>query len=186
LKFPVPSRELEKDTFSSIFLERRIIIMRKKLLVLALAAVVGTSSIPVGNLFSSSSVAVADWEDDEDDWEDDEDEADDELACELTKGYVVASPAKKTIKVGKSFTINLYQSAACEKEYGEIPDEEWDEIVEECIDDISFRSTKSSVASVNSNGKVKGKKKGSATIKTIVTFRDGTEGIYKTKVYVTR
>lgn len=159
--------------------------MRKKLLVLALAAVVGTSSIPVGNLLSSaSSVVAADQEDDTEAWDEDEDEAED--SKELTKGYVVVSPAKKTIKVGKSFTINLYQSAACEKEYGEIPDEEWDELVEECIDDITFRSTKSSVASVNSKGKVKGKKKGSATIKTTVTFSDGSEGIYKTKVYVTK
>ena len=163
--------------------------MRKKLLVLALAAVVGTSSIPVGNLLSSaSSVVAADQEDDTEAWDDDEDEDEDEAedSKELTKGYVVVSPAKKTIKVGKSFTINLYQSAACEKEYGEIPDEEWDELVEECIDDITFRSTKSSVASVNSKGKVKGKKKGSATIKTTVTFSDGSEGIYKTKVYVTK
>lgn len=161
--------------------------MRKKLLVLALAAVVGTSSIPVGNLLSSaSSVVAADQEDDTEAWDDDEDEDEAEDSKELTKGYVVVSPAKKTIKVGKSFTINLYQSAACEKEYGEIPDEEWDELVEECIDDITFRSTKSSVASVNSKGKVKGKKKGSATIKTTVTFSDGSEGIYKTKVYVTK
>lgn len=168
--------------------------MRKKLFVLALAAVVGTSSIPVGHLLSSASSVVAadqdededddDWDDDEDDWDDDED--DDEISVELTKGYVVVSPAKKTIKVGKSFTLDLYQSAICEKEYGEIPDEEWDELVEECIDDITFRSTKSSVASVNSYGKVKGKKKGSAIIKTTITFRDGSEGIYKTKVYVTK
>lgn len=161
--------------------------MRKKLLVLALAAVVGTSSIPVGNLLSSaSSVVAADQEDDTEAWDEDEAEDEAEDSKELTKGYVVVSPAKKTIKVGKSFTINLYQSAACEKEYGEIPDEEWDELVEECIDDITFRSTKSSVASVNSKGKVKGKKKGSATIKTTVTFSDGSEGIYKTKVYVTK
>lgn len=129
---------------------------------------------------------AADQEDDTEAWDEDEAEDEAEDSKELTKGYVVVSPAKKTIKVGKSFTINLYQSAACEKEYGEIPDEEWDELVEECIDDITFRSTKSSVASVNSKGKVKGKKKGSATIKTTVTFSDGSEGIYKTKVYVTK
>lgn len=158
--------------------------MRKKLLVLALAAVVGTSSIPVGHLLSSASLVAADQEDDDSEVWDDDDDAED--SRELTKGYVVVNPAKKTIKVGKSFMINLYQSAACEKEYGEIPDEEWDELVDECIDDITFRSSKSSVASVNSKGKVKGKKKGSAIIKTTVTFSDGSEGIYKTKVYVTK
>ncbi len=160
--------------------------MRKKLLVLALAAVVGTSSIPVGHLLSSaSSVVAANEEDDTEAW-DDEDEVEPDECTELTKGYVVASPAKKTIKVGKSFYINLYPSDEFDKEYGDLPDEEWDELIDENIDGITFRSTKSSVASVNSKGKVKGKKKGSATIKTTVTFRDGSEGIYKTKVYVTR
>ncbi len=99
---------------------------------------------------------------------------------------MVASPAKKTIKVGKTFTIDLYPSDDFEKEYGDLPDEEWDELIEENIDNITFRSSKSSVAMVNSKGKVKGKKKGSAIIKTTVTFRDGSEGTYKTKVYVTR
>ena len=160
--------------------------MRKKLLVLALAAVVGTSSIPVGHLLSSaSSVVAANEEDDTEAW-DDEDEVEPDECTELTKGYVVASPAKKTIKVGKSFYINLYPSDEFDKEYGDLPDEEWDELIDENIDGITFRSTKSSVASVNSKGKVKGKKKGTATIKTTVTFRDGSEGIYKTKVYVTR
>ncbi|RKI41794.1 hypothetical protein D7V86_08830 [bacterium D16-51] len=159
--------------------------MRKKLLVLGLAAIVGAASVPAGYMLSKAPiVASAEENDDTDAWDDDDAEEADSI--ELTKGYVVVNPAKKTIKVGKSFTVNLYQSSACEKEYGEIPDEEWDELVDECIDDITFRSTKSSVASVNSNGKVKGKKKGSAIIKTTVTFRDGSEGIYKTKVYVTK
>lgn len=160
--------------------------MRKKLLVLGLAAIVGASSIPTGYMLSKAPVvASAEENDDADSWED-EDEAEPDECTELTKGYVVASPAKKTIKVGKSFYIDLYPSDEFDSEYGDLPDEEWDEIIEENIDSITFRSTKSSVASVNSKGKVKGKKKGSATIKTTVTFRDGSEGIYKTKVYVTR
>jgi len=158
--------------------------MRKKLLVLALAAVVGTSSIPVGNLLSSASSAVAANEEDDTGAWDDEEEDDD--SGRLTRGDIVVSPAKKTIKVGKSFTIRLSPSAACEEEYGYLSDEEWDELTEENIDGITFRSTKSSVVSVNSKGKVKGKRKGSAIIKTTVTFSDGSEGVYKTKVYVTR
>ncbi len=162
--------------------------MRKKLLVLGLAAIVGASSIPAGYMLSKAPVvASAEENDDADSWEDeDEDEDEAEDSRELTKGYVVASPAKKTIKVGKSFYIDLYPSDEFDSEYGDLPDEEWDELIEENIDSVTFRSTKSSVASVNSKGKVKGKKKGSATIKTTVTFRDGSEGIYKTKVYVTR
>ena len=47
--------------------------MRKKLLVLALAAVVGTSSIPVGHLLSSaSSVVAANEEDDTEAWDDED------------------------------------------------------------------------------------------------------------------
>ncbi len=158
--------------------------MRKKLLVLGLAAIVGASSIPAGYMLSKAPVvASAEENDDADSWED---EDEDEESGQLTEGYVVVSPAKKTIKVGKSFYIDLYPSDEFDSEYGDLPDEEWDELIEENIDSITFRSTKSSVASVNSKGKVKGKKKGSATIKTTVTFRDGSEGIYKTKVYVTR
>ena len=158
--------------------------MRKKLLVLGLAAIVGASSIPAGYMLSKAPVvASAEENDDADSWED---EDEDEESGQLTEGNVVVSPAKKTIKVGKSFYIDLYPSDEFDSEYGDLPDEEWDELIEENIDSITFRSTKSSVASVNSKGKVKGKKKGSATIKTTVTFRDGSEGIYKTKVYVTR
>ena len=156
--------------------------MRKKLLVLGLAAIVGASSIPAGYMLSKAPVVASAEENDDADSGEDEDEDEAEDSRELTKGYVVASPAKKTIKVGKSFYIDLYPSDEFDSEYGDLPDEEWDELIEENIDSVTFRSTKSSVASVNSKGKVKGK----ATIKTTVTFRDGSEGIYKTKVYVTR
>lgn len=159
--------------------------MRKKLLVFTLATVVGASSIPTYGLVSKTAAVIAQAaeEDEEDeDWYDDE--PDD--SCELTKGDIVASPAKKTIKIGKSFSIDLYPSDEIDEQYEDLPDEEWDELLEENIDGITFRSSKSSVASVTRSGKVKGKKKGSAVIKTTVTFRDGSEGTYKTKVYVTR
>lgn len=163
--------------------------MRKKFLVLGLAAIVAASSIPVTNILTDTSEVMAAQKDDGDgvENEDEEDyEEDSEIAVELTKGYVKVSPAKKTIKVGKTFMLDLYPSKDFEKEYGELPDEEWDELIDDNIDDITFRSSKSSVAYVDSNGKVKGKKKGSAFIKTTITFADGSEGIYKTKVYVTK
>lgn len=164
--------------------------MRKKLLVLGLAAIVGASSLPAVNISAKPAIMTAQKDDDE--WDDEDsgwDEEDDDFVeecTEFTKGYIVASPAKKTIQAGKSFTIDLYPSDAFEDEYGDLPDEEWDELIDENIDGITFRSTRSSVAAVNSKGKVKGKKKGTAIIKTTVTFRDGSEGTYKTKVYVTR
>ncbi len=163
--------------------------MRKKILVLGLAAIVGASSLPVVNISAKPVIMAAQKADEGDEADGWDDEADDDFvdeSMELTKGYVVASPAKKTIQAGKSFTIDLYPSDAFEDEYGDLPDEEWDELIEENIDGITFRSTRSSVAAVNSKGKVKGKKKGTAIIKTTVTFRDGSEGTYKTKVYVTR
>jgi Bacterial Ig-like domain (group 2). len=161
--------------------------MRKKFLVLGLAAIVAASSIPVTNILTDTSEVMAAQKDDGDSVEnEEEDEEDSEIAVELTKGYVKVSPAKKTIKAGKTFMIDFYPSKDFEKEYGELPDEEWDELIDDNIDDITFRSSKSSVAYVDSNGKVKGKKKGSAIIKTTINFADGSEGIYKTKVYVTK
>ena len=63
-------------------------------------------------------------------------------------------------------------------------EEEIDDIWESNVDNIAYRSTKGSIASVNDNGKVTGKKKGKAIIKTIITLADGSEFIYKTTVNV--
>lgn len=161
--------------------------MRKKLLVLGLAAIVGASSVPVTNILTNTSKVMAAQSDDDEDsdaeeWEDNGDD----IACILTKGDIVVSPAKKTVKVGKSFNINLNASDEIDEEYQDLPDEEWEELFDENTDNVTYRSTRSSVASVNSKGKVKAKKKGTAIIKTTVTFRDGSEGTYKTKIYVTR
>ena len=157
--------------------------MRKKLLVLGLSAIVGVSSLPTINISARTSAIMAAQKDDSEDWDYD---IDDSIAYMLTKGDIVVSPAKKTIKTGKSFNINLNASDDIDEEYQDLPDEEWEELFDENTDGVEYRSTKSSVASVNSKGKVKAKKKGTAIIKTTVTFRDGSEGVYKTKVYVTR
>ena len=158
------------------------VIVRRTLLVLGLAAVVGASSLPVGYMFSAASgVSVEQEEDDTEAWEDEE-----EWQCTLERSSFGVNPAKKTIKVGKSFFIKICPSDDFESEYGNLSDEEWDKWVDKNIDGITFRSTKKSVAAVNSKGKVKGKKKGSAIIKTTVIFQNGSEGVYKTKVYVAR
>ena len=155
--------------------------MKKKLLAAMMAAALCASSITPVCAERTHAVGNRYEDEDDDDWDDDMDEM---FSGELTKYDVRTSPSKKTIRIGKSFYINVVAQA--DSQFEDMPDEEWDELIEENIDSITFRSTKSSVASVNSKGKVKGKKKGSATIKTTVTFRDGSEGIYKTKVYVTR
>lgn len=109
----------------------------------------------------------------------------DSLAGRLISGDIVSSPAKKTIRIGKSFKVKLF--AANDSEWEDLAPEEWDELCEENIDSIEFRSTRSSVASVNKvTGKVTGRKKGAAVIKTTINLANGEEATYKTKVYVVK
>lgn len=166
--------------------------MRSKILAIALAAVIGgasfqAASIPYGEKGMAATRKGVDYDStDYDEGGEDEDEDEAENSGELTKGDITVSPSKKTIKVGGSFSIDVYPSDDVSDEYADMPDEEWEEILDDNIDNITFKSSRSAVAYVSSKGKVKGKKKGSAIIKTTVTFADGTEGIYKTKVYVKR
>lgn len=91
-------------------------------------------------------------------------------------------PAKKTIRIGQSFYINIV--AADETKWNSY-DEEWDELCENSIGSINYRSTKTSVVSVNkTTGKVVGKKKGHAVIKTTISLNNGQIKTFKTKVYV--
>lgn len=63
--------------------------------------------------------------------------------------------------------------------------EEWEEICMENIDLVIFRSTNKKVATVNRRtGKVIGRKKGTALIKTTVFLSNGEAVVFKTKVYV--
>lgn len=102
-------------------------------------------------------------------------------AIEISPRDIKVTPAKKTIKKKKSFNIKAeFRKSLIE----DMEQEEIDEIWANNIDGITYRSTRSSIASVNENGKVTAKKKGSAIIKTTLTLADGNEYIYKTKVYV--
>ena len=106
---------------------------------------------------------------------------DDERAVAIPADEIIVVPAKKTILKGNKFQIKL--SARLEEE--DLDREELDALVAESIDSVTFRSTKSSVASVNSStGVVTGKKKGSATIKTTIHTADGKTRTLKTVVYV--
>lgn len=166
--------------------------MRKRMLMIAMSAIVAVSALPMADAFAKASVTKMSRnndEEDDDEWENGEDPGEDpdpEPAGQLTKGDIEVTPAKKTIKVNKSFYLNLYPSDEVDDEFADLPDEEWEELLDESIDSITYRSSRSAVASVSKKGKVKGKKKGSAIIKTTISFADGSEGIYKTKVYVTR
>lgn len=154
--------------------------MKKKLLTVLMALVLSVSVLPA----SITPVSASEVEDVEGDIPDDDDEADPE-SKEIEKGDLIVKPAKKTIKIGQSFYISL--AAALGSDYEDLPDEEWDEILENNVDSITFRSTKTSVASVNSRtGKVKGLKRGNAVIKTTVNLANGQTITFKTKVYVTK
>ena len=102
-------------------------------------------------------------------------------AIEISQKDIKVTPAKKTIDKKKSFNIKVELRKSVTEG---MEQEEIDEMWADSIDDITYRSTKSSIASVNQDGKVKAKKKGKAVIKTTLTLSDGKEYIYKTTVYV--
>lgn len=164
--------------------------MKKRLLLVVLALVFCFASMPLGKVWAAKAatttvIMMGGEEDGEEEDNSIEDEESGDNAGELTKYDLAVSPEKKTLKVGKSFTINVL--AADDSEWEDYPDEEWEEILAENIDNISFRSTKSSVASVNKvTGKVKAKKKGTAVIKTTIDLANGESVTFKTKVYVTK
>lgn len=134
---------------------------------------------------TETAISFTDDEEDEE-WEID---IDDDVICGYPVQYsdIAIFPSKKTVHKGKSFFIQLglSEELRLSGEY-DFLDEEVKEMLNESIDSISYRSSRVSVASVNKKGKVKGKKKGSAIIKTTVGFKDGSESTYKTKVYVTK
>ena len=103
------------------------------------------------------------------------------IAIEVSKRDIKVTPSKKTISKKKNFNINVVLTKDFTKDKEQ---EEIDDIWENDIDSIEYRSSKSSVAYVDSKGKVTAKKKGKAFIKTIITLADGNEYIYKTTVYV--
>lgn len=107
--------------------------------------------------------------------------SDEMSAIGINVDEICITPAKKTISKGNKF--NIKPSIVKDAQNG-LSKEEMSELLDESIDSIVYRSTKSSVAGVTKKGKVVGIKKGSAIIKTTITLADGSERTYKTKVYV--
>lgn len=112
------------------------------------------------------------------------DQLGDIYAGELTKHDIVVVPAKRTLRIGQSFHINI--GASDESEFEDLDDEEWDELIGSNIESITFQSSKNSIASVNSrNGKVTGHQKGTSVVVSHIQLSNGENISYKTKVYVT-
>lgn len=119
-------------------------------------------------------------ETDDDDGDDNGGDNGDDLAVEVTADDIFVSPAKKTMKKGGKFQIKLTVRTD-----GDVTQEEIEEMLEESVDTVSYRSSDSSIASVNkTTGIVTGKKKGTATIKTKVVTADSKSKTRKTVVYV--
>lgn len=96
--------------------------------------------------------------------------------------YGTAAAQKKTIRVGKSFTLKLKPANGFA--WGSIAGD-WKKFCDSVVESVSFSSSNSKVAAVGKlTGKVKGKKAGSAVIRTVVKFKDGGKEIYTTKVIV--
>lgn len=171
--------------------------MKKKFVVSMLAAAFAFTAVEPSAAWAKTTTTTTIIEDKyEDDSFDEESEGmgdeaeengedDRENGGEFTKYDIRATPAKKTIKIGRSFYIDVEPED--DSEWEDLPDEEWEEICDENIDEITFRSTNSSVASVNKKtGRVKAKRKGTAVIKTQINLASGETVTYKTKVYVIR
>ena len=117
------------------------------------------------------------------DYDGDEDE--DIPAVPIGADDIKVTPAKKRLRAGSVFYIKI--TPADPEEWEWLTDEEFNELTEESVDSITYRSSNTSVASVDKiSGKVKCHRKGSAIIKTSVNFANGDSRTYKTKVYVSR
>ena len=92
------------------------------------------------------------------------------------------SPAKKTMKKGRTFQIQVI--AAGGSEFDDLTEEEWYDIYERSVDSVVFRSTKSNAAYVSRSGRVTARRQGSAVIKTTINLSSGDSVRFKTKVYV--
>ena len=131
------------------------------------------------------------WDDDgwdDDSWDDDNDNIDDwdtdddwEEDVTLALTDISVNPKSKIIKKGKVFYIEIVPA----NKNDWVSSDEWEEVCGDNIASVEFTSTKSSIVSASKfNGKIKGKKKGTAIIKTKITLINNESIVLKTKVTV--
>lgn len=158
--------------------------MIKKIIITIAAFVLCFSSIP-------KTVSADAWEDFDEINEDEngdynESESgyeDEDEACSIGYEDLCVTPAKKTVAKGSKFKIKVAMKEG--SIFEEYSDEEWDAIYEHDVANVEFRSSKPSIAKVNSvTGKVTAKKKGSCRITTFIYLIDGTVIPLRTTVLV--
>ena len=93
-----------------------------------------------------------------------------------TDAKAAANEIKKTVKATKSST-NVKQKKTTEFPWS-------NKLNMENVEKIEYTSSKKSVVSVNKNGKITAKKKGTAKVKAVVTLKDGTVKTVTMKVKV--
>ena len=117
-------------------------------------------------------------DDDEEDWDTD-DNWEEDVTLSLTD--IAVNPKSKIIKKGRSFYIEIVPA----NKNDWVSSDEWEEVCGDNIASVEFTSTKSSIVSASKfNGKIKGKKKGTAIIKTKITLINNESIVLKTKVTV--
>ena len=159
--------------------------MQKKILTIALLLASSLATCPVSHAYAAEQTSIEEQSykcNPEDSIFNSIPEPD--QAGEIIKEDICIAPAKKTINVGRSFSISF--KADPKGEYSWLSKEEFNAMLMENVDSITYRSTNSSIAYVNKyTGRVSGRRPGYAVIRTYVNLSSGESAIFKTKVYVT-
>ncbi len=164
--------------------------MFKKILIMELACVLCFAKVP-------STVLAGGWEDisetdvsqNEGGYEDRGEESygddDEDEACSIGLEDLCVMPAKKIMAKGSTFKIKVAMREG--SIFENLSDEEWDAVYEHDVANVEFKSSRPSVAKVNSvTGKVRAKKAGSCRITTTIYLIDGTTVPLRTTVLVSK
>lgn len=101
---------------------------------------------------------------------------------EIIPEDIKLSVSNKKINVGSCFRISIEQ--ANPDDWEEYEEDDWEQCCEDYIESIEYKSKKSYIAKVNSNGVVKGKHRGKTIIIVTVYFKNGAKKESKVRVQV--
>lgn len=101
---------------------------------------------------------------------------------EIIPEDIKLSVSNKKINVGSCFRISIEQ--ANPDDWEEYEEDDWEQCCKDYIESIEYKSKKSYIAKVNSNGVVKGKHRGKTIIIVTVYFKNGAKKESKVRVQV--